>query len=449
MKIKKIIFEDHPLFPSWHEVIFEQTSGIPTIAYLIGNNGTGKTQILETIYWLFWESYYIKGDIRVKLYIELTPKEHEINDQNLTFIFSYHKRWGSIDRVIVDENGQSISKYIDLKSISKIVYSTIEVNFANTDIKTITAKNIDNEIPKEKSSNLNTEIPQLLVDISSLDDSEIASWVRDNPWENNADCPEHIWSRLRRFTNAFHKIYNGTKKFDAIKNEDNKKIIIFKDEQNREVDISKFSSGEQQILYRIWYILKNLGTMDWWIILIDEPEISLHPIRQERLRELLLELFDQLNIQIILTTHSPYIFRKVNDDNWKEVCIKVDSSTTKSCKVQITFPWLKYTPSPNYISYVAYGIYNKELHIELYEQLLIKYRKNWPSGLDKYLKKKKNINEPIKQRFTKQGESIETEETIMTRIRNKIHHPTETNRPNYNDEDLKESIDRMIQILTL
>jgi hypothetical protein len=40
-------------------------------------------------------------------------------------------------------------------------------------------------------------------------------------------------------------------------------------------------------------------------------------------------------------------------------------------------------------------------------------------------------------------------ETIMTWIRNKIHHPDETVRPNFLDTDLKDSIDRMIDILAL
>lgn len=50
MKIKKIIFQEHPVFPAWHEVIFEQWWEIPIITYLIGNNWSWKTKILESIY---------------------------------------------------------------------------------------------------------------------------------------------------------------------------------------------------------------------------------------------------------------------------------------------------------------------------------------------------------------------------------------------------------------
>lgn len=386
------------------------------------------------------------------LHIELNPEEHQINDQKQNFIIEYSKNWGNRRYNITDETWRNIN--IRLSAITKIVYSTTEVNFTNKDIKSITAKNIDDDMPKEISKDLNIEIPQLLVDIKSLDDSDIASWVSEqaNQSKSVSDKPVNVWNRLQRFCNAFHKIYNGTKIFETIRNRNGKKLIIFKDNQDREIDIAKFSSWEQQVLYRVWYILKNLSTINWWIILIDEPEISLHPIRQERLRELLLEIFEQSNVQIILTTHSPYIFRKINDNSWNEVCIKIDSHSQISWKVQITFPWLNYTPSPNYISYIAYGIYNQELHIELYEQLLIKYNKEWPWDLDNYLKNPaNNINEPIKQRFNRidRGRTIIENETIMTRIRNKIHHPTDPNRPSFNDTDLKESIDRIIQILAL
>jgi hypothetical protein len=39
--------------------------------------------------------------------------------------------------------------------------------------------NIDEVNPKEISKNLNSEIPQLLIDIKSLDDTEIAEWFTD------------------------------------------------------------------------------------------------------------------------------------------------------------------------------------------------------------------------------------------------------------------------------
>ena len=162
-------------------------------------------------------------------------------------------------------------------SLAKVIVSNVEVNFKYQAIKNVTAKEIDIELPKEISKDLNVEIPQLLVDISTMDDTEIANWWRSNPKWTFETKPSNIWTRLDRFIKGFNKIYNWSKIFKKVDNINQEKAILFTDAQWRDIDISKFSSWEQQVLYRVWYLLKNLWTIKNWIILIDEPEISLHP----------------------------------------------------------------------------------------------------------------------------------------------------------------------------
>ena len=60
-----------------------------------------------------------------------------------------------------------------------------------------------------------------------------------------------------------------------------KKFILKK--RGRDVDIASLSSGEKQIVFRGAFLLRNQQSAKGSVILIDEPEISLHPIWQEKI----------------------------------------------------------------------------------------------------------------------------------------------------------------------
>ena len=72
----------------------------------------------------------------------------------------------------------------------------------------------------------------------------------------------------------------------------------------------KLSAGEKQILLLLFtlFLMEDRST----VLLLDEPEISLHIEWQDRLIQLMLDL--NPNCQIIMTTHSPNIFA----DGWED-----------------------------------------------------------------------------------------------------------------------------------
>ncbi len=69
---------------------------------------------------------------------------------------------------------------------------------------------------------------------------------------------------------------------------------------------TQLSSGEKQILCILLTVL--VEDMQPYVLLMDEPEVSLHVDWQERLIEIILEL--NPNVQLILTTHSPAVIMK-------------------------------------------------------------------------------------------------------------------------------------------
>ncbi len=442
MKIKKIDFKKHEVFGT-HAVIFG-VEEVPTISFLVGNNGSGKTKVLDFLFdVLSTKPFNHRGEYTVDVSLQFSESEQTslgLNEKEV--IYSIRKE-GDIKQSSSVYGRSGAVVQLTPHDLSKIVYSTVEINFSEPDIKSVTSKNIDDvKKPKDKSQNLSTEIPQLLVDIKALDDADAGVWIDAN---KGAVVPDHRETRLKRFTDAFHKIYDGEKSFSEIKNQEGSKKIVFLDARGQEIGLQDLSTGEKQVIYRVGYILKHLGNISEGIVLIDEPEISLHPTWQIKFKDFLHDVFSGQDVQIIIATHSPFIFKKLNDSS--ESCIKIDRSQPESKKVTMTFPRVPYTPSVNLINYLAYGIVDELLHIELYTLLQIRENKEHIRGMETWLRDSSGGSQPIKQSFMKTGELNNTDETIMTWIRNKIHHPDEMARPEFSEVDLKNSIDQMIQLL--
>lgn len=456
MKIRKIHYIKHQVFNN-HTVIFGEDD-VPSISFLVGNNGSGKTRVLDTIFQAFTQPFVGSVDFEINIYLTLSPEEMtEFSVSNERIVYNIKRDAGNNSLNVSIENETTIR--VNIAELSKVIFSTIEVNFGESTISSVTSKNIDDQKkPRERSQNLSFEIPQLLIDISSLDDAEQGKWYKENAGNTGVSVPKGVGNRLDRFTNAFHSIYGGSKTFLEIDNVDGTKRIIFVDEKNQQISLGEMSTGEKQIIYRVGYILKNLANIHGGIILIDEPEISLHPSWQIKLKDFLLEIFRGYDVQIIIATHSSYIFQNLQDKH--ESCIKIDRSNNVSEKISMIFPGVPYTPSVNLINYLAYGIHSELLHMELYTLIQIREKRDKITnsynrvsgiqnndGIENWLQDPAGGNIPVSKTFTKTGKTTLTSETIMTWIRNKIHHSDELARPSFTQSELKQSIDEMIRLL--
>ncbi|WP_221887336.1 AAA family ATPase [Vibrio cholerae] len=77
------------------------------------------------------------------------------------------------------------------------------------------------------------------------------------------------------------------------------------------MSLRRASSGEQCMLVIMLGIAGYIN--DNSLVLIDEPEISLHPIWQEKFTSLLIEVFSSYKgCQFIIATHSPQIVSNLN-----------------------------------------------------------------------------------------------------------------------------------------
>lgn len=88
------------------------------------------------------------------------------------------------------------------------------------------------------------------------------------------------------------------------------KKIIYKNEENLEVELHMASSTVKTILGLIFY-LKHIAQKGDYLI-IDEPELNLHPDNQRRIVRVLCMIANS-GINIVASTHSDYIVKEINN----------------------------------------------------------------------------------------------------------------------------------------
>ena len=120
--------------------------------------------------------------------------------------------------------------------------------------------------------------------------------------------PEVKKKHINRFKNAFSTIFKDLN-FNKITTENNIKKDIFRKGQ-QDVSISDLSSGKKQIVFRGAFLLRNQQSTKVNIVLLDEPEISLHPKWQDKIFDYYCNLFiiatDIQNSQLFIAIHSQY-----------------------------------------------------------------------------------------------------------------------------------------------
>lgn len=211
------------------------------------------------------------------------------------------------------------------------------------------------------------------------------------------------------------------------------------DKENlQSIPLNQLGSGYEMIFSLIYsYYLSKKGKKKL-IVLIDEPELHLHPKLQSDFIDLLLDF--SKDSQIILTTHSPlFIKQAMNNSN---VAVKILNKTENS--VSVANPELSVLPyvSSNEVNFVAFNLATEEYHNELYERLMqLKATSNRIKEFDvSFFQNEKE--EPKNSPWM----GHQNEVSIHTYLRNQIHHQADNGKAEY--EQLKLSIEKMREYLT-
>ncbi len=362
MKLRKIDFINHNVLGDL-EIDF-CVDGAPSSTILIaGENGTGKTSILNSIYQLSQiQPNLVTDGEKITYSISLSPIERELiskhpnstllnnqiidSDIEIEIIGQGRKDWnrvktrGSFQGRSINMPGHLLAD-AEIKNKLRLLYSNVAINFSPNDISTVTARNIDENLSSQVTNvNSATELTQLLIDIQALDDADLSSWVREN---RGVVVDEGVLDkRISRFQQAF-SLMLPEKKYKEIKNHNSQKKVVFT-ENGKECFIEDLSSGEKQIIFRGGFFLKDTGATQEKIGIIDEPEISLHPSWQLKILEFYKTILGVDNVdshsQLIVATHSPFILHNYDRSNDKIIVLKKnEQGNLEICDTPSFYGW--------------------------------------------------------------------------------------------------------------
>ena len=173
------------------------------------------------------------------------------------------------------------------------------------------------------------------------------------------------------------------------KDEDNKHIVSLADEGygvNHLVTLLVSIESEILNLKRLSIINKRIPTigqippkpyvLPTCTLLIEEPEVGLHPAFQSKLAAMFLEatkMFEANNLQFVIETHSEYLIRStqvyVAHQNYDEVTLKKDCPFIVNYVPLNGLPYdLEYTTSGRFVKKFGEGFFDmtSSLNYELY-----------------------------------------------------------------------------------
>lgn len=342
MRIASLKLERNEVLGSM-EFNFCDNTGSPAQTIVIaGENGTGKSTLLEIISAGISGNAIMhtkSGEVRTFCLVLDDKERREIAEANgpeeaknatrffvtIDFRYDYHSADLSRSRIKVeyDRGAGQLSRLTNSHEIStkifsfyRSLYTPTEVNFSTTSI--FDAKNGDIDRPIEQarraSTNLGTEIGQLIADITAYDDAKVAEWVELHPGQI---VPEGLVSqRLKRFQSAFERMF-PEKKLTVKRMNGLQKHIGF-EQFGQFSQLHALSSGEKQIVFRGAFLLKDRLHMVGSIVLMDEPELSLHPSWQERIlhfyKSILSDERGAQQSQLFVVTHSPFIIHSTIEE---------------------------------------------------------------------------------------------------------------------------------------
>ncbi len=223
--------------------------------------------------------------------------------------------------------------------------------------------------------------------------------------------------------------------------------FLAQDSGNLDLSVASQGSGIEMVVSLLF--LETLASLskERIIILIDEPELHLHPLLQEKFADYLKDISEEK--QVFVSTHSPYFFKHcLGHDQTKPMVTKRggnDSVVIEDEESLNLFPW---SPSWGEINYSAYDLPTVEFHNELYGYLQEIAKVGSIRGMENYFSQ--HGTSPSKEWTRKKSGEDETfceEVTLMTFVRHSIHHPENPSNTSYTPEQLRSSIEKMIELL--
>lgn len=317
------------------------------INVLVGKNGLGKSTILRLINSAIVREDHDVLDLCEEISIDMQDGKQYIsrNRNKISFeLFNemikeimesskFNKRYkNSIEERIT--NNKSEEEYVTKFTLE--LFDKINSKAINSEENSLNKFFINKNHSEKNNKNKNVEarseekmkvefISTINMSANSVNDVTTSSGSKttfldleiDNEIERlnkNEKNKEELQNRL---TNALNSLFEETNK-TAVFNKDEMEIRL---SSGKAISYRSLSSGERQVVFIFLKIIN--GSVDNSLILMDEPEISLHLSWQEKLLTEITKVND--SSQIIIVTHSPAMVM----NGWLDSFVDIKNITTE------------------------------------------------------------------------------------------------------------------------
>lgn len=475
MKIKSIDIENFRLF----ENLKLSNIGIPDgekgsgITVFVGENGCGKTTILDAVALPLLEyksdnfSIYDFHDPKKMTKIKILTESDFNYDGTMPkaiykgkgFIFEAKKRQ-RVNAAYLSSMVASDQKFIRADGVSKPTDNSPDLRInVNNPFKGVRFNENDvlyldkNRTFQIRSGTYNsTKFDRLMEDFNY----QYIQSCNECPPDLNDECVQtKIKSKIEHqfFEETIREFCELTELKIRLNLLDNwrpfKNAFLAENKNNKlQINLSSQGSGFDMIFALIYSFNLAKQSKKQLIILIDEPELHMHPKLQLSLVRLLIKM--SVDSQILLTTHSPLLVKQIMENELAKIIVikKTDDVYYVEPTKKRVLPYI----SANEINYLAFQLATAEYHNELYGCLqnlaIVDDRDNYnETSFNTWLDEKGCKQTKVWKKINSSGKYHEQTCVLQIYIRNFIHHPENKNNEKFSDNELKQSIDEMRKII--
>lgn len=419
MRILKIYCKNHALFKDL-EFNFSKsaTEGYDTII-LTGENGTGKTTFFREL------NFFLNGkglSFDAIDYLNDSNKDLHLITIDRSKTFGFHDILSDGSTMHVHSNANSNpddmkSNDLDIRS-DGVIYSSSQMEFKTNKITNITSSEIGHAIATDDFNS----IKQLLIDLEAQDNESFKLLNMDG---NSILYDEFMesHSKVFAFSNAFNTFFDHLK-YKGMKTVDGAKEVIF-EKNGQMIYIDNLSSGEKQIVFRGAYLLNGLNKCKGGFVFIDEPEISLHPLWEDKILNYYRKLLFSSSVkigQLFIATHSDRILESAVGDEDILICgLKYENGNIKIDRFDS--PCVLPYKSNAEIMFKIFGVTSHDLHIQLFNQIQNANHLHSILDVDRFIERHSFFDNFKHYVVSGNPHSPSTTyHTICAKIRNQLHH---------------------------
>ena len=315
-----------------------------------------------------------------------------------------------------------------------VCFTSAKTGFQNLNLNDSNSNKLDEKAISNDVHFQLLELTNLFVKLKNQDDKFIGDKFRNNESVDSKRKEIEASLNLTRFSTSFSTFFKGELEYDDINEDDG--CVYFK-KGDTKIRLQELSSGEQQIVFRGTYLLRDIKKTLNGTVLIDEPEVSLHPRWQKEILAYYQNLFKvngEQKSQIFIATHSPFIIEAALKDKDNTLIIVLKNNNGKVSAINLDQSnFVLPTPTLAEINYEAFNIASRDYHNELYSYLQDLTGLESVGKTDKFILGSSSITGTLKCE-THHPTNIKIKyHTLPTKIRNNIDHPNNGN--NFDEQE--------------